>query len=408
MLCCREIQASIKDSVKRLLDDCIKSMGLSDFYESTDSEIRAKHNDSIFLFSGLRNNTTAIKSMQGITKCWVEEAQTVSQKSLDDLIPTIRAEGSEIWFSWNPVHETDPVDHMFRCGCPDHVKKPENWQPILPPNSIVREVHWYDNPWFPESLKSIMDWDQRRDIDKYTHIWAGGYRKHSEARVFKNWRVGAREEFETTKETVFYHGGDWGFATDPSVLIRCYLEGRTLKIDREAYAVGCDIDYTPFLFGGCDDTELIELNRQAWNSPGMMQWRSCRGIPDARKWIIIADSARPETISYMQRHGFPRVDAAKKGPGSVEEGITFLQSFDIVVHPDCLHTIDELTLYSYKTDKLTGMVLPILEDKKNHVIDSLRYAVERVHRPTISLKQGVMVGTPRMNVIPVRPMPRRF
>jgi phage terminase large subunit len=104
----------------------------------------------------------------------------------------------------------------------------------------------------------------------------------------------------------------------------------------------------------------------------------------ARTWAIIADSARPEIISYMQRHGYPRIQHARKGAGSVEEGITFLQNYTIVVHPRCKHTIDELTLYSYTTDKLTGQVLPILEKKKNHVIDALRYAVEslRAVKPT--------------------------
>jgi phage terminase large subunit len=93
----------------------------------------------------------------------------------------------------------------------------------------------------------------------------------------------------------------------------------------------------------------------------------------------VADSARPETVSYMQRRGF-RIQPAIKGPGSVEDGVEFLKSFDIVVHPRCTHTADELTLYSYKVDRLTGVVLPVLEDKKNHVIDALRYALEGLRR----------------------------
>ena len=95
---------------------------------------------------------------------------------------------------------------------------------------------------------------------------------------------------------------------------------------------------------------------------------------------MVADSARPETISFMKRHGYPNVIAAKKGTGSVEEGITFLQAYDLVVHPRCQHTIDELTLYRYKTDPLTGQVLPVLQDTKNHVIDALRYAIEPLRR----------------------------
>lgn len=384
MLCCREIQASIRDSVKRLLDDQAKRLGLSSFYSSVDNEIRGI-NGSLFLFAGLRNNVDAIKSMEGIDIAWVEEAQTVSQSSLDILIPTIRKPESEIWFSWNPRHETDPVDAMFRKGEP-------------PPNSIIRQINPEDNPWFPEVLAAEMAWDLRRDIDKYSHIWRGGYQKHSESRVFKNWRVGSSDEFQTTSRTVFYFGGDWGFASDPSVLVRVYFEGRTLFVDREAYAVGCDIDYTPFLFGGCEDLDLRKLNQQAWDSPGMAKWKHCKGIEGAKRWAIIADSSRPETISYMQRHGFERVQPAKKGAGSIEEGVEFLKKFDIVVHPDCQHSIDELSLYSYKIDKLTNAILPILEDKKNHVIDSLRYAVEAVRRAGVPLKDCAIAGRPRASV----------
>lgn len=103
-------------------------------------------------------------------------------------------------------------------------------------------------------------------------------------------------------------------------------------------------------------------------------------VPDSRKWFITADSARPETIQYMQTHGYPRIQPAIKGARSLEEGIAFLQNFDIVVHSRCKHLIDELTLYKYKTDPLTGRVLPILEDKHNHCIDSLRYACEGARR----------------------------
>jgi phage terminase large subunit len=131
--------------------------------------------------------------------------------------------------------------------------------------------------------------------------------------------------------------------------VRCSIEGKRLYVDYEAHMIGCEITQLPDLF---------------------------RGVPDSEKWFITADSARPETISYMQKHGYPRINAAIKGARSIEEGVAFLQSYDIVVHPRCRHVIDELTMYSYKTDPLTGRVLPILEDKHNHCIDSLRYALE--------------------------------
>lgn len=123
--------------------------------------------------------------------------------------------------------------------------------------------------------------------------------------------------------------------------------------------VGCEIDQLPDLFDR---------------------------VPDSRKWFITADSARPETISYMQKHGYPKINPAIKGSKSVEEGVEFLKSFDIVVHPRCIHTIQELTLYSYKVDPLTDKVLSVLEDKHNHVIDALRYACEGARRAAKSAK----------------------
>lgn len=330
--CVREVQNSIKDSVKQLLEDKINLFGVSDEFDITDREIRGP-NDGLIIFRGLQNHTaTSIKSLEGFNRCWVEEAQTISQRSLDLLTPTFR-KGSELSFSWNPALATDPVDRLFSENKDD-------------PDFECVHVTYADNPWFPDELRRDMERDRRRDPEKYAHIWLGEYQRNSEARVFRNWKV---EEFDTPDDARFYYGADWGFSVDPTVLVRAFVEGRTLYVDAEVYQVGCEIDRTPDLFDK---------------------------IEGSRKWPIRADSARPETISYMQRHGFPRLVPANKGAGSVEDGIEFLKSYDIVVHPRCRHTADELALYAYKTDKLTGEVLPVLEDKKNHVIDALRYAVE--------------------------------
>jgi phage terminase large subunit len=219
-----------------------------------------------------------------------------------------------------------------------------------PPDAVVVKANYYDNPWFPDVLRAEMEYDKARDPDKYAHIWLGEYQRNSEARVFKNWTV---EPFDTPAGAHFRLGADWGFSIDPTVLVRCWIDGRKLYVDHEAYMVGCEIVNIPDLF---------------------------RRVPDSHKWFITADSARPETISHMKKNGYPKINGAIKGPKSLEEGIEFLQSFDIVVHPRCKHLIDELTLYSYKIDKLTGKVMPILEDKDNHVIDALRYACEGARR----------------------------
>lgn len=337
ILCAREVQRSIKDSVKRLLDDEIDRLGLRGFFTSTETEIRGA-NGSLFIFAGLRGNAANIKSLEGVSVAWTEEAQTNSQASLDTLVPTIRAPGSELWFTWNPDLATDPIDAMFR------------GEEGPPPDSMVLSVNYDDNPWFPDVLRVEMEYMRSRDYDKYRHIWLGEYRQNSEARIFKNWRV---EEFETPAGAEHRQGADFGFSIDPSCLVRCHIDGRLLRVDYEAWGLQVEINNLPQLF---------------------------MGVPDSEKWWTTADSSRPETISYLRNHGFPRIRPAVKGARSIEEGIEFLKSFDIVVHPRCEHLIEELTHYSYKTDPLTGDVLPLIEDKDNHLIDALRYACEGARR----------------------------
>lgn len=341
-VCVREVQRSLAQSVKKLLEAKIEKLGVGQYFDVKQDRIIAPHG-GLIVFQGMQNHTAeTIKSLEGFDIAWVEEAQSLSQRSLDLLRPTIRKEGSELWFSWNPNLETDPVDALLRGN-------------ELPPGSLVVKANYRDNPWLPDVLRMELAYDQKRDPDKFAHIWLGEYQRNSESRVFRNWTI---EEFERPAGTIHRLGADWGFSIDPSVLVRCDIDGNRLYVDYEAYMIGCEIVNLPELFDR---------------------------VPEARKWFITADSARPETISYMQKHGFPRINRAQKGPGSVEEGVAFLQSFDIVVHPRCVHTIDELTMYSYKVDPLTAKVLPILQDKNNHVIDALRYACEGARKSGLAI-----------------------
>lgn len=343
-VCVREVQKSLDQSVKKLLEEKIESMNAGAYFEVQDKKILSKLG-GLIIFQGMQNHTAdSIKSLEGYHVAWVEEAQSLSQRSLDLLRPTIRQDGSQLWFSWNPDLETDPIDALLRCPSP-------------PPGTIVVKANYRDNPKLPQVLKDELEYDQRRDPDKFAHIWLGEYRKNSEARVFKNWTI---EEFDLDPTAVIRQGADWGFSVDPTVLVQSYIVGRKLYVPYEAYRVGCDIVDTPDLF---------------------------MSVPDSEKWPLIADSARPETINHLRKHGFPKIQAAVKGARSLEEGVEFLKSFDIVVHPRCKHLIDELTLYSYKTDPLTNLVLPVLEDKDNHVIDALRYACEGARRASAVTKR---------------------
>lgn len=338
ILCARELQSSIRDSVHRLLADQIEALNLSARLEVQNAEIRGV-NGSLFIFEGLRHNTTKIKSMEGIDICWVEEAERVSEESWKILVPTIRKPGSEIWVTFNPEQETDPTYTRF-------VKNP-------PPDAIVRKVNHDQNPWFPIELRKEMEYDYRVDPDSAAHIWGGECKKIGDAQVLKGkWVI---DDF--TPEADWngpYYGADWGFSQDPTTLVRMWIHKRNLYIEHEAYGVGVEITETPALFDN---------------------------VPGSRNHTIRADSARPETISYMKRQGF-NIMAAKKGPGSVEDGIAHLRGYEkIVIHSRCKYAAQEARLYSYKVDKLTGDILPILLDANNHIIDAVRYGLEPVIKP---------------------------
>jgi len=341
----RETLKSLEFSVKKLLESKIEQYNAGDYFEVQDRRIFSKLG-GVTIFEGMQNHTAeSIKSLEGFDRGWFEEAQTASDTSLTMLRPTIRKPGSQLWFSWNPKSPMDPIDRLLRSG-------------NAPESSIVIEANYKDNPFFPEVLREEMEYDRRRDIEKFNHVWLGAYQNRSETRVFKNWKI---EEFDVPKDAIIRQGADWGFSIDPTVLVQCFIVGRKLYIPYEAYRIGCEISDTPTLF---------------------------MSVPDSELWPIVADSARPETISHMQRNGFPKMQPAVKGAKSLEEGIEFLRTFDIIVHPRCVHTIDELGSYSYKTDPLTEEVIPILEDKNNHVIDALRYACEGARRALRAKKKA--------------------
>jgi phage terminase large subunit len=257
ILCTREYQSSIADSVYRLLLSRISALGLNECFRATLNSIKSI-NGSEFIFKGLHHNIMEIKSLEGVTICWVEEAQSVSGESWEVLIPTIRRANSEIWISFNTGEEDDPTYVRF-------VKNP-------PPDSVVRKVGWQDNPFFPEVLNKERLYLKSVDPEAYEHIWEGFPKKISEACIFRD-KYTVRS-FETPEGVRFYYGADWGFSQDPTVLMRCFIRDNKLFIDYEAYGIGVDLDDIPALFDQ---------------------------VPEARKWIIRADNSRPETIRHIKK-----------------------------------------------------------------------------------------------------------
>ena len=171
-ICCgREVQRSIRDSVHRLLSDCIKEMGVQDEFQILDQEIRGA-NGSLFTFTGLASHTVdSVKSLEGVDIMWLEEAQALSQKSMDVLFPTIRKPGSRIVLSMNPRLETDPVSKRFLLK-PDHMTK-------------VLRMNWSDNPWFKDTeLEAERLAHKERDPDTYEHVWEGMHLPAVEGAVY--------------------------------------------------------------------------------------------------------------------------------------------------------------------------------------------------------------------------------
>ena len=336
VLCCREIQNSIRDSSYQVLKDMAERMGLADRFWFKEAEIEHLATGSKFIFSGLLRNENSIRSKEGIDICWVEEASSVSQKSWDVLTPTIRKPGSELWLTFNPLTVDDPTNVFL-----------EN----PPPNALVRKVNYADNPFFPEVLREQMEWDKKNDFEKFLHVWEGYPLTVSEAQIFRGrYSVEPIPDDLWKKADRLFFGADFGFARDPSTLVRCFILDNRLYIDYEAYGVGVEIDELPQLY---------------------------RSVPGSTQWPIKADAARPETISYLKNRAGFQISAAKKWQGSVEDGIAYLKGFDkIIIDPRCKHAADEFRLYSYKVDKTTGEILPVVTDANNHVIDALRYSLD--------------------------------
>lgn len=340
ILCAREYQTSIADSVHRLIVNQIERLGLKPWFNVTQRSIESTTTGSEFIFKGLQRSIDEIKSTEGIDIVWVEEAQNTSNESWKTLIPTIRKEdetsSSEIWASFNPKFETDPTYDRF-------VLHP-------PPGAWVQKVNWRDNPDFPRVLDEERKYLFERDPDAYRHVWEGECITNSEAQIlFGKYEVSA---FDDPPSTVrLYYGADFGFSQDPSTIIRMWIDSDCLYISHEAYGMHIELDDMPNFYAQ---------------------------VPGSKDWPIKADCSRPETISHIKRRGY-NIVGAQKWPGSVEDGITVLRGFKrIYIHERCKHTIEEAVLWRYKVDPKTDEILPIVQPGHDHCWDAVRYALDTV------------------------------
>ena len=342
ILCGREFQNSLDESSMEEVKQSIWAHDwLADYFDIGEKYIRTKNGRIKYVFTGLRHNIESIKSKARILLAWVDEAEPVSEVAWRKLIPTVREAKSELWVTWNPEREGSATDKRFR-------QEP-------PQNSKIVEINYDDNPWFPDTLEADRQDDRRRlDDSTYAHIWEGAYLENSEAQVLHGkYRVA---EFEPGKDWDGpYHGLDFGFANDPTTANRVWIHDGTLYIEHEANKVGLELD---------DTAEYVKDR-----------------IPGIEQYLVRADCARPESISYLKRYGLPRIEGVAKWQGSVHDGIQHLRSYrEIIIHPRCTETIKEARLYSYKIDRQTGDVLPDVVDKHNHHIDDIRYALQPLIR----------------------------
>lgn len=344
----RQVQRSIQQSVKALIELKIYELGVQHLFTIQDTRIKCP-GGGIIVFQGLQSHTSeSVKSLEGFDIFWVEEAQTISAKSWRLLRPTMRKQGGQIWASYNPVYPDDPIDDYFRGSFP-------------PSSMVIVEANWNNNPLLNAASIEEKNEDYRRDPGLAEHVWGGGYLSRSDASVFTRWRTEDFEDpawYERAKYRSVVLGADHGYI-DPAVIIMMHIDEdrRTIYISHEGYKTRLEIDKLDGFFRS--------------SIP-----------PEFHKRRILADSARPDLISYLRRQGW-NIRAAKKGPGSIDEGIKFLQSFDIVIHPRCLYAQREFARYSYKVDPKTEEVLDVYEDKNNHVIDSCRYAASTFKRPSV-------------------------
>lgn len=352
-LCAREFQSSIRESVHSLLEGEINELGLGSYFEIMQNEIRGP-NGSLIVYTGLHDKSLdSLKSYYGFDGCWLEEGQSASKRSLQYLDPTIRKEGSEIWITMNPENEDDTVYKEFILN--NH------------PDSIVRQVNWYDNPWFPEVLRKQKDHAYATDPDNADWIWGGNIRRISDKQVLKG-KIEKRP-FEPNKETWDgpYQGIDFGFAQDPVAMVRCWIWEGDLYIEHEAYAEQCEIE---------DHVALFD------------------SIPNAREFVSRADNSRPEMISYLKRNGYNRVTSCDKWPGCVMDRVTYIKSFHrIIIHPRCKRIDQEGKLWSWKVNR-AGDILNELQPGNDHGWDAVGYALE----PLIK-------GRNKSNLIPIDTTP---
>lgn len=335
--CVRKYFSSIKNSFFAELTNAIKENKWLDEYYVYGKNFIEGRNGTNFIFGGVELNKSSAKSTAQIDVLVMEEAEDISMDSFDVIFPTIRKEGAEIIVIWNPKDENSAVDKLFIKNKPD--------------NSVIVQIGYQDNPWFSKRLDNTRKLQkQTLPDDYYRWIWDGEYLKNNIAAVFNGrWEI---LDFESKDDwDGAYYGLDFG-DKHPTAAVRCWLHADAVWIDYE---------------GGGSGIELSEM-------PAKLSAQ----VPGILTNTVRADSAWAQSIRYLQSHGMDNIVPAKKGAGSVDNGIKFLKSKRrIYIHPRCINIIDNFRKYSY-IQTAGGDITDRLEKVNDDWIDALRYALESI------------------------------
>lgn len=338
-LCCREIQQSIADSIYAVLERHIYDLKLENYFIITKTEIISRTLNIKIIFKGLYRNISSIKSIDNVRLVFIDEAATISSDSWEKLIPTVtRNDGVKIIVAFNPENTTDVVYDTFLNSDAES-------------NTYIQKVTYRDNPYpLPVSFYEEMERMKKRDYERYLHIYEGECLKLSNSVVFKNYFEVS--DFEIDKNIHKYVGLDFGFSESATACTMCYIKDNNLYICYEAVSKKLEIDRTG---------SFIEAR-----------------IPHVKNYVWYCDSARPETITFLKKQGY-NVKAVEKGKGSIEDGIEYQKSFEMIyIHSkNCPETAREYASYSFKVDERSGQITNKLIDANNDCIDSIRYALEK-------------------------------
>lgn len=349
-VCIREIQKSLRESAKRLIEDKIETLGVSSMFEVLNDQIKTP-GGGVIIFQGMQDHTAeTIKSLEGFDIAWVEEAQTLSATSLRLLRPTIRKDGSELWFSWNPTRKTDPVDMMLRQG-------------EAPTDSIVVKSNWTENPWFPAVLEQERLDCLRDTPDQYDHIWEGGYITIAEGAYYARHLAEAKQQ-----------GRIGRVAADPLMTIRlfCDIGGTGAKADAftiwAAQFIGMEIRVLDYYEAVGQDvgTHVAWMRSKGYTPDKAQIWLPHDGSTQDRVYDVSYESA-------LKAAGYTVTVIPNQGKGAamkrIEEGRRLFPSMWFN-EETCRGGLDSLGWYHEKKDEVRNIGLGPDHDWSSHGADA--------------------------------------